>query len=363
MKHILLFTVFIFTLSSVNAAETKSRNLWFSALASNAKQQNLPDLGRADLEKKEALSRQSTFLEQKAFQLAANTSAHSFSGVKSFLTQTLKEQITGALQENLDLPEWAKRIEVQFDLETEAKPVYSVRTVQPLYQSADKVNTFFTQLRYARHTQFDLRRHTSNMGLGYRRLLMGNSLMLGANVHYDREWRRSHSRLGVGLEARWSGADIFLNRYQGLSSERTVSSTVTEDILDGWDVQALLQVPYVPSTRIMATGSRWKKSANDYINGWKAGLESDLTPFTQISLGAANDNDQSDPEFFVNFRVSLGHYGHKRPTLFGDQPIAKNAWEKRDMSNYTLDRIRRDENIRLKQTTTTGSVSIAVARS
>jgi hypothetical protein len=358
MKHILLFTAFVFTLSSVNVAETKSRNLWFSALASNAKQQNLPDLGRADLEKKETLSKQSTFLEEKAFQLAANTSAHSLSGVKSFLTQTLKEQITGALQENLDLPEWAKRIEVQFDLETEAKPVYSIRTVQPLYQSADKVNTFFTQLRYARHTDFDLRRHTSNIGLGYRRLLLDNTVMLGANVHYDREWRRSHSRLGVGLEARWSGADIFLNRYQGLSSERTVSSTVTEDIMDGWDVQALLQVPYIPSTRVMATGSRWKKSANDYINGWRAGLESDLTPFTQISLGASNDNDQSDPEFFVNFRVSLGGYGHKRPTLLGENSVSKVAWERRDMSNYTLDRVRREENIRLKQTNTAGRVVV-----
>jgi len=358
MKHILLFTAFVFTLSSVNAAETKSRNLWFSALASNAKQQNLPDLGRADLEKKETLSKQSTFLEQKAFQLAANTSAHSLSGVKSFLTQTLKEQITGALQENLDLPEWAKRIEVQFDLETEQKPVYSIRTVQPLYQSADKVNTFFTQLRYARHTDFNLRRHTSNIGLGYRRLLMDNTLMLGANVHYDREWRRSHSRLGVGLEARWSGADIFLNRYQGLSSERTVSSTLKEDIMDGWDIQTLFQVPYVPSTRVMVTGSRWKKAAKNHINGWRAGIESDLTPFTQISLGASDEDNLDDTEFFVNFRISLGGYGHKRPTLLSDTPISHAAWEMRDMSNYTLDRIRREENIRLKQTTSSGGLTV-----
>jgi hypothetical protein len=353
-------SAFVLTFSSVNAAETKSRNLWFSAVGNNTEQQNLPDLEGANLAKKETLTKQSTFLEEKAFQLAANSVSGGLSGAKSFLTQTLKEQITNALQNNLDLPEWAKRIDVQFDLETDVKPVYSIRTVQPLYQSADKVNTFFTQLRYARHTDFDLRRHTSNIGLGYRRVLLDNTVMLGANVHYDREWRRSHSRLGAGLEARWSGADIFLNRYQGLSSERTVSSTVTEDIIDGWDVQVLLQVPYIPSTRVMATGSRWKKSANDYINGWRAGLESDLTPFTQISLGAVDVNDQSDPEFFVNFRISLGGYGDKRPTLLAENSISKVAWEMRDMSAYTLDRVRREENIRLKQTNTT-SLEVTVS--
>jgi hypothetical protein len=306
-------------------------------------QPNLSNMNDTDTDK-------SSVLKGKVFQLAANTATDGLDGVKSFVTQTFKEQITSYMQDNLNLPGWAKRIEVEFELETDAKPIYSIRTVQPLYQSADKVDTFFTQLRYARHTVFDLSRHTTNMGLGYRRLLMDKTVMLGVNFHYDREWKRNHNRLGFGLEARWSGADIFLNRYQGISSKRSVSNFVTEEIVDGWDVQALLQVPYVPSTRVTATGSRWKKAKNDYINGWRVGLESDITPFMQLSLGAADDNGEVDTEYFLDLRISLGGYGHKRPTLFGQNTISKVAWEMRDMSSYTLDRVRREENIRLKQT-------------
>jgi hypothetical protein len=128
--------------------------------------------------------------------------------------------------------------------------------------------------------------------------------------------------------------------------------------MDGWDIQTFLQVPYIPSTRVIVTGSRWKVADKNHINDWRVGFESDLTPFTQISLGA-NDGDGIDTVFFVNFRVSLGGYGHKRPTLLGGNSVSKVAWEMRDMSNYTLDRVRREENIRLKQTNTiTGGLTV-----
>ena len=283
-------------------------------------------------------------------------------GTGTYLKQQLADTALDALKNSYSA-EWVKRIEVEVDVQANSKPVFSVRTVQPLYQSPNKEKTLFTQLRYAEHTDFSVRRHTTNIGLGYRQLYLGKTLMLGGNIHLDREWKRDHNRLGLGLEARWSGADIFLNRYQGLSSERSISSITTEEILDGWDLQTMWQVPYVPSVRILATGSRWRVGPGEYSNGWEAGVEADLTSFLQLTIGANGySNDDKNEGMFIRLRLSPGQYGKNRPTLLSANSISTEPWKMRDMSNYTLDRIRRSENIKLQQTTNSAGLKIIVAR-
>jgi len=261
-------------------------------------------------------------------------------------------------------PEWLSRIEFGFEYETDSDPVYSVTSVQPLYQSPGKINTFFTQLRYARHKQFDESRDTTNIGLGYRELVSDKTLLLGANVHFDREWERRHNRLGIGIEARWSGADLFLNRYQGLSNKKSISSTKTEEILDGWDLQALVQMPYVPSARISLVGSHWRKSSSEHISGIKAGVEADLSSSLKLEVGAANDNDGNELEVFAGIRFSIAGFGNNKNYFLDKNFVSDSPWQMRDMSEHTLDKIRRENNIRLKRSTTTGgSVTVQVARS
>lgn len=307
---------------------------------------------------------QSTWLEETAYRLAKVAGKDGFTGVESFLTQAITSKLKQGLSDNVGVLPWFQRFEFQIDLESETFPVSAVRTIQPLYQSKDQLDTLFTQLRYAHHVQFGVQRHTTNIGVGYRRLLLDKTLMLGVNAHFDREWEKRHSRLGYGVEARWYGADLYMNLYQGMSDSRTVSNTVREDVVNGYDIQSFFQIPYIPSTRLMVTGSWWKNRGTQYIGGWKAGVESDLTPFTQMAVGAAHDNDANNTEVYFLLRVSLGAYGHQRPVLLGDKPIADQAWNMRDMSGFTLDRVRRDENIRLRRiTTTNGTVSIIVARS
>ena len=186
---------------------------------------------------------------------------------------------------------------------------------------------------------------------------------MGTNIHYDREWKRSHNRLGLGLEARWSGADMYLNRYQGISSKRSVSSTISEEILNGWDVQALLQMPYIPSVRMMLAGSHWRKSANEHISGFKAGLEADLSPSIRLAVGVANDNDPNNMEVFLNVKLKLGGYRKNTSLSQNDKLVSASIWEMKDMSQHTLDRVRREETIRLKQTSiNNGTISISVSR-
>ncbi|MBI78388.1 MAG: hypothetical protein CMM53_11515 [Rhodospirillaceae bacterium] len=259
-------------------------------------------------------------------------------------------------------PDWLGRIELEFNYETAGDPAYSIMTIQPIYQSQGKINTIFSQLRYSRHRQFGENRNTTNLGLGYRELVKNKTVLLGVNLHYDREWKRSHNRLGMGLEARWNKVDLFLNRYQGLSGKRTITGSKTEEIINGWDLQGLIQMPYVPNARISLTGSKWRKTSNEDITGFRAGAEADLSSNFTVEVGAANDNDANDMEMFLGLKLRLGGWPTHQNLFLEKNFFSRSAWKMRDMSDYTLDKVRRENNIRLKRTTTGGSVTVQVSR-
>lgn len=107
----------------------------------------------------------------------------------------------------------------------------------------------FSQLRFDFHRQFGQDRYTSNPGFGYRRLYFDNTLLGGVNVFYDREWRQAHNRLGVGAEVKWNTADLAANYYYDLSGKRTVANGVTEQPLNGNNIELTNQLPYLPWAR------------------------------------------------------------------------------------------------------------------
>lgn len=86
-----------------------------------------------------------------------------------------------------DGPDWAKRIEFQWEVNEDDKPEFSILTVQPLFQSEGLRDTVFTQMRLDFNHQFGQSRYTSNIGVGYRRLLLNNTVLAGVNVFHDFE--------------------------------------------------------------------------------------------------------------------------------------------------------------------------------
>ena len=78
----------------------------------------------------------------------------------------------------------------------------------PLYQ--DEKNILFSNIKYTPndHDGWEL-----NAGMGYRRLLWNNDLILGINAYYDKrrtDWGTNHEQWGIGLEAM---ADIPLEAF------------------------------------------------------------------------------------------------------------------------------------------------------
>src|SRR4029078_13316073 len=90
-------------------------------------------------------------------QTSGDQTAAAFALAKS----SVRNYLLPALGENA--PDWAKRIEIEVDAQRNLKPTYSILTVQPLYQDADKQNTFFFQASQLRYSMVDDYRNTTNV--------------------------------------------------------------------------------------------------------------------------------------------------------------------------------------------------------
>ncbi|MHA1563807.1 MAG: inverse autotransporter beta domain-containing protein [Alphaproteobacteria bacterium] len=254
-----------------------------------------------------------------------------------------------------DGPDWLSRVEFEWDVQRDDKPEFSILTVQPLFQSEEKQDTFFTQLRAARNFTSGEYRTTTNVGLGYRRLFSDSKLLLGANAFIDNEWKNNHSRLGLGVEARWSGFDLYANYYLGLSGKKSAGGGITEEALDGYDLELTTQVPYLPWARVRGQYFLWDtKSLSENIDGYTGAVELDIHQNFQLEFGYTDD-DFNDGFVFAKIRFTPGSRG--RPTLLSDQAVSDQAFNLRDMRGYTLDKVRRVNNIVVERTSSGVTIS------
>ncbi len=249
-------------------------------------------------------------------------------------------------------PDYFKRVEFEIELRENLKPEWSVLTVQPLYQTPDKAQTIFTQLSQRRYEHLGTDRDVSNIGFGYRHLFADNTVLTGVNTFFDYEWKRAHRRGGIGAEVKWFGVDLTANSYFALSdkSGRGLAGDTQEEVLDGRDIELSAQLPYLPWARIHGRKYYWDSVANsEDIDGWSASLEADIQQNVRIEAGVTDDNFQENRETFAKLTFHIP-FGGPRPTLLSSAYVSDVAWQMRDMRNYTLDKVRRENKIIVERT-------------
>ena len=252
------------------------------------------------------------------------------------------------------LPDWAKRFEFEWNLRENNKFEFEALTIQPLYQSSNKTKTLFTQISVSNREQFRETRTTTNFGIGYRHLFLDNTLMLGVNGFYDREWAEDHNRTGIGGEVRWNAFDLYANAYLAASKGRKLDDVTREEALDGFDIELTTQVPFLPWARARAKGFFFDTIVSEKnIEGWSTSLEMDLTSNTLVEMGITDDNF-NDEEYFIKIRFTIDH---KRPTMVSNFVDSK-PFRMRDMTEHTLDRVRRENKIILERQTG-GSITVS----
>ena len=229
--------------------------------------------------------------------------------------------------------------EVSIDLRENNKPDYSILGVREILE-IDSGN-IFTQFSLFNTEQNNSERIIGNLGIGTRKLLNNDTLMIGMNAFIDQDFYESHKRGSFGFEVRNSVLDFNGNMY------RSLQDTTKEIILDGWDYRLAGQVPYVHWSKLFINGYEWDGVLREDIKGMKIGSEMVLTPISILEL-AYDDKDKKglEDEWYAKIQFIYPPKNNGPTALDG---ISDLAWkESKDMSGELLSKVQRNNKIMIE---------------
>ena len=229
--------------------------------------------------------------------------------------------------------------EVSIDLRENNKPDYSILGVREILE-LDSGN-IFTQFSLFNTEQNNSERIIGNLGIGSRKLLNSDTLMIGMNAFIDQDFNESHKRGSFGFEVRNSVLDFNGNMY------RSLQDTTKEIILDGWDYRLAGQVPYVHWSKLFINGYEWDGVLREDIKGMKIGSEMVLTPISILEL-AYDDKDKKglEDEWYAKIQFIYPPKNNGPTALDG---ISDLAWkESKDMSGELLSKVQRNNKIMIE---------------
>jgi len=131
------------------------------------------------------------------------------------------------------------------------KPQYEILTVQPLRDDGENITFFQGSL-----LRWDGDRDTINLGLGQRKLLLNNNILVGLNAFYDHEFTIDHSRLGLGGEFLTSVGEFRINNYYANSNSR-LNAGNAEEAMSGSEYEFGTHVPYIPKLKVFGKKFNW----------------------------------------------------------------------------------------------------------
>ncbi len=195
-------------------------------------------------------------------------------------------------------------------------------------------------------------RNQTNIGLGIRHFTPDNA-MLGANVFYDYDLSRSHSRAGFGVEYWRDYFRLGVNTYFGLSDWK--NSRDIDDYLErpanGWDFSAEGWLPAYPQ---LGASIQFEKyygknvglfgSDNLQENPYAVTGGISYTPIPLIKFSAQHKQGQSnvhDTTFGVEFNYRPG-------VSLAEQLSSDNVAVMREVQNRRYDFVERNNNIVLE---------------
>jgi len=275
--------------------------------------------------------------------LSKMVAAGDLEGAQSQVIEAATDQGVGFTKSFLE--QYFPTVEISFETKEGNKPTTGILVVAPLSDQEDIENTIFTQVS-AFYTD---NRTTLNVGLGYRRLVSDNTLMLGVNAFYDHEFPYDHGRYSIGLEARTTVGEINANVYQATTKWKTGKNGLQERALDGWDIEAGLPLPYMNWATVFVKRYEWsgEDGAKD-IKGNDAQLRAyvPILPGLEIQAGRTFKDDAKDSNYFTaifNVTDAFSNKPKQQVQWFSDS-----AYKLESMEDRRYEKVRRN-NIIVKQ--------------
>ena len=270
--------------------------------------------------------------------------------VKKNIVSNFTNSLSSAVENFLDGEGETK---VQLDMGEDYKPEFSIVTVRPISKH-HSVDATFVQLQLNEQKIRGKGRLSTNIGIGYRKLSENKNSITGANVFLDYD-EEGNARASIGLELKSSSFDILANYYAAISGGKTVGD-YTERTLDGVEVTAVGQIPYLPWANLVASHYEWEANKNSKDSkGDKISLEMTLTPNIVAEVGH-DDNNISGTSNFA--KIMFVYPARETPTASTDF-VTDTAFVQTDMSSELLSIVRRSN----KQIIESEGTGVVMARS
>ena len=220
------------------------------------------------------------------------------------------------------------------------KPEFSILLVRPL--KLTETNTLFSQLSLNHYYVRNDERITINIGAGYRKVFEGNYI-LGGNIFFDAD-DEDNTRSSIGLELKSSAFEAYANYYFAISGANKVGSN-TERVLDGYDLHALGQLPFLPWAKIHYRYFDWdaEKYSQD-TDGTDLSLEMLITKNILLEVGYT-DNNISSADGFGSVRFM---YPGKAGVSMFDEFISEEAFVSAPVNYLLLSKVERQNRIILE---------------
>ena len=239
---------------------------------------------------------------------------------------------------------------VQIDMGEDYKPEFSIVTVRPISKH-HSVDATFIQLQLNEQKIRGKGRLSTNIGIGYRKLSDSKDSITGANVFLDYD-EEGNARASIGLELKSSSFDVIANYYAAISGGQTVGD-YTERTLDGVEITAVGQIPYLPWANLVANHYEWE--ANKNSKGDKISLEMQLTPNLVAEVGY-DDNNISGTNNFA--KIMFVFPARESTPSASTDFLSEKAFVQGDLSLELLSIVRRSN----KQAIESEGTGVVIAR-
>ena len=240
----------------------------------------------------------SLFIFKNSFSLdlKSNVNNKFYSSLNEF-SQNLAQGLSDTLSRNENI----KYFDISLDIQEHQKPSFEIQSVNKISENSD--SAIFNQANIISHGGDT----TINLGIGKRKLLNNDSLMLGGNIFLDRQiGSEAHFRRGIGAEAISSVLDLRGNYYNAISGWEFTDEG-KEKALDGYDLQLNYHLKGKANTDLFIQMFEWENPNSTFKEkGEKGGITSKIGNF-EIEAGYLNNN-LNDDGFFgsVTLVVPLG---------------------------------------------------------
>ena len=204
----------------------------------------------------------------------------------------------------------------------------------------DKENTTFTQgsIYFS-----DNDRETLNLGIGKRKLVNNDTLILGANMFYDHELDYDHQRSSLGLEAISSVGSLRANQYFGISKFKSGLNGTREKALDGSDVEVGAPLPYLPWTNFSLRSFKWEGADGvPDLKGDEMSLEAQFPMGLNVEVGKRSNDGTTEDVEFINITWTCCN---KEEQNFG---ISDKAYDLTSVADQRFQKVKR-QNLIVKQ--------------